>query len=208
MKFSLKCKKFHKIDKCGMCQSCGNPWNLGDYKMKMRKTYKATTIKKIKQRNSKVIAATGDIKKHILKRYNKNQSSILIQCLMCKKSTKIPTPLPLKIVKEKKVDTLPEPPSTQNIQNQPKKKKKKVKQNMSGLKIPQNPNPNFKNHSTNTDTSMKKTAEVKSIPNTSKKVTATQKSTFSKAQMKNIAKSLKQVQPPKSSLQAFLSSVR
>merc|ERR1712116_21152 len=85
----LKCKKAVKLDKRGMCQSCGNPWSLGNYKMKIQKTYKASTIKKIKRRISKSSTGGCDLQKNMIKRYSKCPSTQLIQCLVCKKSTSI-----------------------------------------------------------------------------------------------------------------------
>lgn len=193
-----------------MCQSCGNPWSLGNYKMKIQKTYKASTIKKIKRRISKSSTGGCDLQKNMIKRYSKCPSTQLIQCLVCKKSTSISIPLPPRIEKKTiKADPQPELPSIPKKQNEPKKKKKKVKQNTAGLKIPNVSTPNL-NNNTNTNSSVKKPPQIQSNSNSNSNAISkkpNKKSTFSKAQMKLISQSLNKGQP-QSSLQAFLNSVK
>jgi len=190
-----------------MCQSCGNPWNFGKYRSKIQNTYKASTIQKIKRRVSKSPNGGCELQKDILKRYKKCPSALMMLCLLCKKSTSIPIPLPPKPEKETDCshssNTLPERLPNQKKQNEQKKKKKKPKQKTAGLKIPSVPNPSLKNKTTNANVPVKTPSQVKSNSNTTSK----KKSTFSKAQMKAIAQSLNKDQP-KSSLQAFLNSVR
>ena len=176
--------------------------------MKIQKTYKSSTIKKIKRRSSKNGTGGCDMQKMILKRYSKCASAIMIQCLMCKKSTSISIPLPPKTIKKTtETVTQPELPFTQKIENKDnkKKKKKKIKQNTAGLKIPNTSSTNSKNITAKPKASME-TSQFNSNSNTTSKKSA-KKSTFTKAQMKTISQSLNKGQP-KSSLQAFLNSVR
>lgn len=183
--------KFRKVSKSNICQSCGNPWSTGNYKLKIKKTFKAGKIKKV-LKSSKIQKKTSKFNKHILERYSNCQSSVVITCGSCFKATAFSTPLPPRIAKPVKLN----PPAT--AQKQDKKAKKKQKGNPPAAVSKQ---PSKKQEKKQTIQNNKQLSKV-TKPSAAKQQ-------FSKSQLKNISKSLTKNAPGKtSSLQSFLNSVK
>lgn len=185
--------KFRKVSKTNICQSCGNPWSLGKYKLKIKKTFKPAKIQKVlkNSKNSKCKLSLFD--KHILERYTECQSSITVQCGSCFKPTAFPTPLPPKEAKPVAVKQNQHPSN-----NQQKKKSKKGKPSRA-------PNPTLKLQKGGKN--QEKQQVLSKQP--SKVMKPATKQQFSKNQLKNITKNLKQNAAGKgSSLQSFLNSVK
>lgn len=195
--YRLRCKKavnltnvgvkFRKVSKSNICQSCGNPWSMGKYKLELKKTFKTAKIQKVlmKSKNSKKISPFN---KHILERYSENKSNLLIKCGSCFKQTAFPTPLPPKEVKSVKRILLPS-------DNQEKKKCKKKK-------------PAAVSNQNNPGKQQEKLQKSKTPTKPTKVTKPGKKQKFSRNQMKNISKTISNNASVKGSLQSFLSSVK
>lgn len=134
----------------------------------------------------------GKFNKHILERYSNCQSSVVVTCGSCFKSTAFPTPLPPRVAKPAKLDPLT------TVQKQVVKAKKKQKGNPPA---PVSNQPSKKQEKKQVILNNKQLSKVK------KPCAAKQQ--FSKSQLKNISKSLSKNAPGKSSsLQSFLNSVK
>ena len=186
--------KFRKVSKTNICQSCGNPWSLGKYKLKIKKTFKSTKIKKV-LKGSKSSKKLNLFNKHILERYSKCQSNVAVQCRTCFKQTSFPTPLPPREAKPIIVKEIP----ALSKNNQQNKKQKKGKLDCVLQKLtPKSQKPS------------KKQDKQKILNKHPTKVTKPSvKQQFSKNQLKSISKNLTQNASGKaSSLQSFLNSVK
>ncbi|KAI9564109.1 hypothetical protein GHT06_007847 [Daphnia sinensis] len=177
--------KFRKISKSNICQSCGNPWSLGNYKLEIRKTFKAAKIKNFlkKSKNQKKI---NNFNKHILERFSERKSNLIIRCHCCLKPTAFPTPLPPREPKpEKKLLS-----QKTNMENKNHKKDKPTIQHI---------NPGKKQDKQQVNKNNMKACKV---------MKTSSKQQFSKSHLKNLSKTLTKGSSAKSSLQSFLSSVK
>lgn len=196
--YRLRCKKalndskvgvkLRKISKSNICQSCGNPWSVGKYKLELKKTFKAAKIKKVlrQSKNSKKISSFNQ---HILERYSESKSNILIKCGNCFKQTAFPTPLPPKEAKAFKQQI---PLSSEKQKNKNCKKEKLVaadNKNKSGKQ-------------------QEKLQRNKNSAKLAKVIKPATKQKFSQNQLKNISKAISKNSIAKGSLQSFLNSVK
>lgn len=186
--------KFRKVSRSSLCQSCGNPWNMGNFKLKIRKTLKATKIKKVLTR-SKTNKKLSKFDKHMLERYTECQSSLVIHCSSCLKKTVFPTPLPPKLPKQ--------PKAAQSV-----KQDAAAKQETKGKKQKKSHPSRPVIHSNKQAKNQAKQLNSKKQPNKLTKPPLNKKK-FSKTQLKSISNSLSDTAKGKTStLQSFLNSVK
>uniref|UniRef100_A0A0P4XR03 Uncharacterized protein n=2 Tax=Daphnia magna TaxID=35525 RepID=A0A0P4XR03_9CRUS len=179
--------KFRKISKSNICQSCGSPWSLGNYKLEIRKTFKAQNIKKFLKK-SKTQKKINNFNKHILERFSERKSNLIIRCHVCFKSTAFPTPLPPR--EPKPVKEMPSQKIT--MKNKNGKKDKATVQHI---------NPGKKQVKQQRSKNSVKACKAKVMK-------ASTKQQFSRSQFKNLSKTLTKGSSAKSSLLSFLSSVK
>ncbi|XP_057371003.1 uncharacterized protein LOC130691971 [Daphnia carinata] len=177
--------KFRKISKSNICQSCGNPWSLGNYKLEIRKTFKAEKIKQITKK-SKSQKKMNSFNKHILDRFLERKSNLIIRCNCCFKPTAFPTPLAPREPKPVKETTS----QIAHVKNKNCKKDKPPVQHV---------NPGKKHDKQQVSKNAVKACKV---------TKASTKQQFSRSQLKNLSKTLTKGSSTKSSLQSFLSSVK
>ena len=79
-----------------MCQSCGNPWNRGDYHLKIKKKFKTSRINKLQKKKASPKANLNKFDQHVLQEYEKSKSYLIIQCSYCRKDSEISIGLPAK----------------------------------------------------------------------------------------------------------------